>query len=73
MEVQISVNFESKITHEFQEWWNDGRVVNLLDDEDRQGRLVPGQTLGRRVLNRPKKKGDVKHKYHKFRAWGKIK
>ena len=50
------------VTYELQEGRDDGGIVNLLDDEDRQWRLVPGQSLGRRVLNRPVEQRSVKMK-----------
>ena len=50
------------VTYELQEGRDDGGIVNLLDDEHRQRRLVPGQSLGRRVLNRPVEQRSVKMK-----------
>ena len=42
--------------NELDEGGDDGGVPDLLDDQDREGRLVPGQPLRGRILDCPAKK-----------------
>ena len=50
--------YPNEPSDEFQEWRNDGSILNLFDHQHRERGLVPCESLSRRVLNRTNKYKD---------------